>query len=105
MNLRAPLQPLLFDAVAQDGADVLDQTGEPDRRVFQRQLAGLDLGQIEYGVDDFEQVVARVLDHVQALGLLRRHAGAPHDMHHAGDGVQRGSNFVAHVGQKSTLGL
>ena len=68
-------------------------------------MPGLDLRQVEDVVDDRQQVRGGRLDLVQALGLLRRRAGALQQVREAEDGVQRRADLVAHVGQEGALGL
>ena len=55
-------------------------------------------------MNDVEQMLAGRVDTVQTLALPVVHAIAPHQVGHAGDGVERGADFVAHVGQKGRFG-
>ena len=71
--------------------------------ILEGELAGLDLRKIEDGVDDLEQMVACRLDLVELVGLLRAQAGAPEDMGHAGDGIERRPDLVAHVREEGAL--
>ena len=87
-----------------DGRDVVEDGREVEVGVLQSQLAGLDLGQVEDVVDDRQQVLARGVDLGQALGLLRRGAGALQQVGQADDGVHRRADLVAHVGQEGALG-
>ncbi len=72
-------------------------------------LAGLDLGHVEDVVDDRQQVLARGVDVADVFGVALVAKGAEQLGHHhlgeAVDGVQRGAQFVAHVGQELALGL
>jgi hypothetical protein len=87
----------------QHGRDVGNQGIKMEIGFFQREFTGLNLREIEDGVDDFQKVLAGRLDLVQAIRLLVRHAGTPQHVRHAGDGIERCPDFVAHVGQEGTL--
>ena len=84
-------------------ADIADQAADVDAGFLQRQLAGLDLRHVEHRVDDFEQVFAGIFDARQALVLLRRALAPAQQVRHAGDGIDRGPDLVAHVGQEGAL--
>ena len=90
--------------VLDDGADVVQQGGEIDVAAFEGELAGLDLGEVEDGVDDVEQVLAGDFDLGQPFALLGADPGAPDQVGHAGDGVERCPDLVAHVGEEGALG-
>ena len=74
---------------------------------MQVQLARLDLGQVEHVVDQREQVLGRPVDLLQvgeevvepAVGRLLLEQLGVQD-----DGVERGAQLVAHVGQELALG-
>ena len=61
------LQPLCFGRLGDQGAHVVDDRTELEAGVLEGQLAGLDLGDVENVVDDRQQVMARVLDLVEAV--------------------------------------
>ena len=88
----------------QHGDHVADQRIDLDRLVFQRELAGLDLGQVQHRIDELQQVFAGYLQLVQPLRLLLRQAGAAQQIGHARDRVERRADLVRHVGQKGALG-
>ena len=74
----------------------------------QRELAGLDLGEIEHVVDQAEQVLAVALHALQhALRLVRQIAveAVGHHLGVAEDGVERRAQLVAHVGEELRLVL
>ena len=68
------------------------------------QLAGLDLGQIEYIVEDGQQGLAGAADALDHVALVRGERLALQDLGQAEDGIQRGADLVAHVGEKLALG-
>ena len=86
-------------------ADILQHLVEIEVDVLDRQLAGLDLGEIEDVVDDAEQVLAGALDLEHVIALARREVGLEREMGQADDGVHRGSDLVAHIGEEHALGL
>ena len=67
----------------------------------QAQLAGLDLDRYQDGADDVECLPAGV-DLAEPRDLLGV-AGVAPDQGHAGDGIERGADFVRHVGQEGAL--
>ena len=72
--------------------------------VLQRQLAGLDLGQVEDVADELQQVLGGSGEFVDAVTRQAVMAVAAHQVGQADDGVHRGADLVAHVGQKGALG-
>ena len=67
---------------------------------------GLDLGQVEDAVDQLEQVPAVPEHRLEELALLRidlADAFGEHQIGEADDGVERGAQLVAHVGEELAL--
>ena len=88
------------------GGDVADQAGHVEGLEVQLHLAGLDLGEIEDGVDQPQQVLAGRVDLLEVVGeLLGPEVGGVLLEHLAvaDDGVERRAQLVGHVGQE--LGL
>src|SRR6266852_4884123 len=54
--------------------------------------------------DDVEQGIRRCFKYLQVFTLLGVQFRIEHQLRHANDTVHRGTNFVAHVGQKFALG-
>jgi hypothetical protein len=73
------------------------------RGFFENKLAGLDLRQIENGVDDLQQMLAGHFQAVEPPLLLRRQAATADQVGHAGDGIERRADLVRHVGQEAAL--
>ena len=94
---------LRLGPVVHQRGDAADHCADRERGFLQRELPGLDLGQVQHRVDDFQQVPAGGVDGVQAFGLPRGHAVALEQVRHAGDRVQRRADLVAHVGQEGAL--
>ena len=103
MDFAPQYQPLRLRLVENHRGDVLEQAGRPESHRFQRQLVRLDLGEIEHHVDDFEQVLAGVLQFAQFFELRLRQAGTTDEVGHAADGIERRADLVAHVGQEGTF--
>src|SRR6516225_4795 len=75
---------------------------------FENQLAGLDLGQIKHVIDQSEQVFAIGLKPFEyAKHLLGRFAvsAVRHQFGIAQDGIERGTQLVAHIGKELRLVL
>ena len=72
--------------------------------LLQLHLAGFYLRDIEDVVDDRQQMLARRIDFVQALFLQRRRLGTQ-QIGQPENGVERGADFVRHIGQKAAFGL
>ncbi len=70
---------------------------------LQRQLARFDAREVEDVVDDAQQMFARVLDLADIIAQLGRGFGHQRQAAHADDGVQRGADLVAHIGQEVRL--
>ena len=73
--------------------------------MFEIELAGLDLGEIENVVDDAEQRLGGRLAPVSRYSRCSAvEFGVQHQLGHADDAVHRRADFVAHVGQEFALG-
>ena len=96
-------------ALASDSVPESDRLHDlPDGVVVEREreLAGLDLRQIEHVVDEPEEVPAVGLDALQRLERLVRQLAVEPVGHHLGeaeDGVHRRAQLVAHVGEELRL--
>ena len=76
--------------------------------LMQFEFARLDLGHVEYAVDQVQQMAARFMDMSRIL-LIARAAHRTENLldHHFGetnDGVQRRAQLVTHIGEKSGFG-
>jgi hypothetical protein len=81
-----------------------DQAARRERDLVELELAGLDLGEVEYVVDQLEQDPGRRSRQPEMLAMLDRVVVAQRQVEHAEDAVQRGPDLVADVGQELGLG-
>ncbi len=90
------------------GDNRLDHIFDRIRIDRQRQLAGLDLGEVEHVVDQAEQMAAALIDAlVDIFNLLRQLAVDVHQQHArvAQHGIHRRSQLMAHARQELRLVL
>ena len=89
-----------------DTGDILKHVIDVDLQAFYRHLLSFNLGKVEDIVDQRQQVLGIVENDVYQLRLfvLGDHA-ALDALGKAYDGGERGSDLVAHVGQKGAFGL
>ena len=97
-------QVLFGDAGRNQRGDVLDRLGKRKRCRVERQLAGIDLREIEDVVDDGEQRVARLDDDVGEGLLTRIELGLGKQFGHTEHAVHRRADFMAHIGEEFRLG-
>jgi hypothetical protein len=97
-------QPTHTRPLLEHGHHVADNALQGHRHLFQRKLAGLDLGQVQHRIHNAQQMLAGVFQLVQAVELGGAQPAPADQVGHAGDGIQGGADFVAHVGQESALG-
>jgi hypothetical protein len=93
------------EAVAMTSVDELGQVEGLEEELH---LARLDLGNVQHVVDQAEQVAGGVEHLVQILGARRLAVVGGvllHDLAVADDGVERGAELVAHLGEEAALGL
>ena len=102
---RRLLQALLLGHRRQHGLHVLDDVVQVQRNMLQRQLARLDLGEVENVVDDRQQRFGALADGAQIILLAGRQGGALQQAGEADDAVQRRADLVAHIGQELRLDL
>ena len=83
----------------------LDQLHEIERLLFEVELAGFDLGEIENFLDQGQQHVAGSLHRLDVALLLRRQGRVAQQAGHAEDAVQRRADFMRDHRQEAALGL
>ena len=71
---------------------------------LQLQLARLDFGQVENVIENGQQGLAGLADHLQPATLAARQPVPLHRLGHAQHPVQRRADFVADGGQEGALG-
>ena len=94
----------LGGAREQAGA-LLEHLAEIERQLLERDLAGIDLGQIQQVVDDLQQHPGRGADGVGEARLGRGQGCAREELGHADHAVHRRAQLVAHAIEKVALGL
>ena len=85
-------------------ADIGHDIGWREFGVFQHQFAGFDFGEIENVVEHGQQVLRGAAHFGQPIALRRGFGIALGEMAEAHDGVERGADFVTHIGQEGALG-
>ncbi|MCY1510711.1 hypothetical protein D9M68_450990 [compost metagenome] len=73
---------------------------QAERRWGDRQMPGLQLGEIQYVVEDHQQGFARAPEHLQVLALVGGEGGARQQLGDAQHGVHRRADLVAHAGDE-----
>ena len=80
------------------------QVFQTERNVLDDNFTRFHFGKIQDVVDDVEQGFSAALDLLDVLHHLRFRRPLQGEVRHPNDGVHRGPDFVAHVGQEQTLG-
>src|SRR5712672_310904 len=83
----------------------VDQAMQVEIGFLDIDFASLDLGNIEYVLDQFEHGLRGFVHRLHHLGLLRVQVGVAQQVVHSYDGVERGAHLMAHRGEESALGL
>jgi hypothetical protein len=83
---------------------VVEERLEFDRLGIEPNTSGLDLGHVEDVVDDVEQILAALVDVGAVFAILvcaerAEHPGR-HDFGEADNGIERGAQLVAHIGEE-----
>ncbi|PMQ16548.1 hypothetical protein JaAD80_10195 [Janthinobacterium sp. AD80] len=88
---------------AQRRGHMVDQVRQ--RKVHQFQLGGplFQLGRVEDVVEQFQQRARRLAHRAQVAALQAVQGGTQQHFREADDGVHRGADFMAHVGQEAGL--
>ena len=97
------LQLLVVGAGAEQVHGLVEGVAQAERDMLQLQLARFQLREVEDVVDDAKQVARRFLDGLHVVGLARGQAGFQQLAGKTDDPVERGTQFVGHVGQKLRL--
>ncbi len=105
LDFKYQRQSLVFRLGTDHGLDVGHDVVDGDRGAFQDEGIGFDLGEIQDRIDGLQQMLARHRDLPQPLGLSGRKFVPQHEIRHAGDGIERRPDLVAHVRQEGALGL
>ena len=77
---------------------------QPEFNSFQAEFSGLNLGKIQNIIDDSQKRLRRLLDFMHIIPLVFIQIGFERKIGHTDNCVHRGSDLVAHIGQKERLG-
>ena len=88
----------------QQAIEIGDQFSDREWCFLEGHFLGVDLRQIENVIEQIEQVVGGVGNLVQLVALAGVDVAATEHVGHADNGVHRGTQFVAHIGQEGALG-
>ncbi len=94
------VEPLFGGHRAHEGDNAADQLAEVEIDLVERDIARLDLGVVEDGVEDAEQGLAGTGRDRQVLALLWPQLGVGEQAHHAQHAGHRRTDFVAHRRQE-----
>ena len=97
-------QALGLGAFGQDFDGALDRLADVEVEHLERELARLDLGEVEDVVDDGQQRVRAGLDRQREVALLDVELAVEQQAAHADDAVHRRADLVGHVRQELALG-
>ncbi len=91
--------------MVEHAAGLFHHLGDRCRHLFDLQLAGLDLREIQDVVDHTQQRCAGVVDLADIVALLGRHLSLQRQVREADDRVHRRAQLVTHVGKEPALRL
>ncbi|MNL85177.1 hypothetical protein D3C87_2134010 [compost metagenome] len=63
-------------------------------------MPGIELGQVENIIEQFHQYLARIVGNGQLLALLGCQWAVQRQGYHPQQAIERGADFMAHVGQE-----
>ena len=105
MNVAGDFEIGVARAMGQAAQGVAQALAQLERLGLQFELAGLDFGKVQDVVDDVQQGLAGLVDHLEEFRLPLLDSTAQQQLGHPDDGVQRRADFVAHVRHEIALGL
>ena len=98
------LEALLVGTQRQRARQVLQHRRQFNRGVFDGEVTGFDLREVEHVVDHGQQRLATGADGLGEAPLFLVETGVEQQAHHAEHTVDRRANLVAHVGEELALG-
>ena len=104
-HINANLGLVLGGSGRKQRGDVKHRVVQVERRRTQFHFTRLDLGIIQYAVDNREQSVGRGIDSAGKHFLIFRQFGLAEQIGHTDNAVHGGPDFMAHICQKQVLGL
>ncbi len=96
---------LLAHLGAEQPFDFAQRVAEIERRLFEHQLARLDLREVEHIVDERQQRFGGIADRRDVLALFAIELRFERQSREADDRVHRRADFVAHVGEEFAFRL
>src|SRR6185437_9070293 len=105
LDLEDQLKTLSGRLLAHQIPNILQDLVEVEVDILDRELARLDLGEVENVVDDAEQMLARTFDLENIVALTRGEVGLQREVRKPDYGVHRCPDLVAHVGKEDALGF
>ena len=103
-NPAGQLNVLLVGAFSQHLDAALHGLAQIEIDDFERKFSGFDFREVQDVVDDTQQISGAGADGFDVFPLLLGQPRVGQQAGHAGDGVHRRTDFVAHVGQELRLG-
>ena len=98
------IQPFAAGRLPKQRMQLGQQGVEVELNLFQLQLAGFNLRQVENVVQNIQQGMAAAVDNIQIVALVFVQLGVQCQLGGPQNAVHRCANLVAHVGQKHRLG-
>ncbi len=106
IDVEDDFQSLSLGAIADEIEDPAhEQRIEIEIGLFERQLSGFDLGDVEDVVDDGKKMLGRIRDLAQLFLLVGTMGGAAQQISEPDNRIHRRSDLVAHIREKCALGL
>ena len=104
-RLELKAQAFLFGQGPHQRAQAGQQIGQREGLAVHIKPSGLNFGQVEQVVNEGFKALPRLAEHLHMAALRGSEWGLTQQFGHAKQGVHRGANFMAHIGQKIALGL
>ena len=95
--------PLLPGLICHQFGRVLDRGGKVEVDFLENEFAGRHLGKIQNVIDEAQKRITALTHVMSEFALLGVQFGIQQQAGHADDRIERGANFVAHVGQEFRL--
>ena len=103
------LNVAIFTAVSDQGQNGTNQIGDFDILFTESGLAGFNLGQVQYVVDNFEQMLSGNMDVIGEFSVFDAANGPKglhlHDFRKPDDGIERRAQLMTHHGKERGFGV
>ena len=104
VDVKQHIHLIVVDAGRQDHRQIAQQLINAKRLRVQGELARFNLGQIQNVIQQAQQRACRAFGFADVVDLLGVEWGVLQQRRHAQNGVHGRPDFMAHIGQKATLG-